>query len=516
MAIPLQRIRLSLKEHKQEKIISTAPCNWSRNSFFPGVVERGSARKCLVTTKVVPKNDLPIRVSDSERMKAKEGDEERVALTKEPKRKLADAWREIQGQNDWAGMLDPLDPLLRAELIRYGDMAQACYDAYEFDPYSKYCGSCKVKPSMFFENLGWKKCSYEVTSYIYSTYNVNFPKFFNVSLNPDGWSHSANWIGYVAVSNEEYSKYLGRRDIMIAWRGTVTNAEKIADLMDFQNPTTYHTIPSRDPTIKVEAGFLDLYAGRNVDCQYCKYSAREQVLAEVKRLKELYPGEELSITITGHSLGSALATLNAYDIAEIGLDVMEDGRVIPVTVFSFSGPRVGNARFKERLEGLGVKILRIFNVHDQVPKVPGIFLNELVPKVLQQLGGWLPWCYFHVGEELPLNHENSPFLKDESNLVFFHNLEVLLHLLDGYHGKGRRFWLAGGRDIALVNKTTDFLKKDFLIPPNWWETNNRMFFKNHLGQWVMPEQHDLEIHTPSEDVQHHLQQLNLACHAQWH
>lgn len=432
MAIPLCRIMLSLREHKQETIISPPPCSWSRNSIISSEVKRGSVRRTLVTTKVMQKNDSSIKVSDYERMKAKEHDnEERVIQAKEPKRKLADAWREIQGQNDWAGLLDPLDPLLRAELIRYGDMAQACYDAYDFDPYSKYCGSCKVQPNMFFEKLGWKKCGYEVTSNIYSEYNVKFPNFFNISLNPDGWSPSANWIGYVAVSNDEYSKHLGRRDITIAWRGTVTNVEKIADLMDFQNPTTYHTIPSRDKTIKVEAGFLEIYTSRKLDCQFCKYSARQQVLAEVKRLKELYSDEELSITITGHSLGSALATINAYDIAEIGLDVLEDGRVIPITVFSFSGPRVGNARFKERLESFGAKVLRVFNVHDQVPKVPGIIFNELAPKIIREIGGLLPWCYFHIGEKLALDHKKSPFLKDEINLAYIHNLEVLLHLLDG-------------------------------------------------------------------------------------
>ncbi|KAL3507750.1 hypothetical protein ACH5RR_033132 [Cinchona calisaya] len=504
MAIPLCKIILSLKYNK------------SRNAVFPVTVKEGGLRRNLVTTKVIPKNASSIQVNSdqSQMMKGKELDEEsHVILSKEPKRKLADSWREILGQNDWAGMLDdPFDPLLSAELMRYGDMAQACYDAYDFDPYSKYCGSCKAQPKMFFENLGWKNCGYDVTSYIYSTYNVNFPKFFNISLNPNGWSPSANWIGYVAISNDECSKHLGRRDIIIAWRGTVTNVEKIADLMDFQNPTKYHTIPSRDPTIKVEAGFLEIYTDRNIDCQFCKYSARQQVLAEVKRLKDLYPNEELSITITGHSLGSALATLNAYDIAEIGLDVMEDGRVIPTTVFSFSGPRVGNGRFKERLEALGVKVLRVLNVHDQVPKVPGIFLNELVPKMLQQLVGWSPWCYLHVGGELALNHKNSPFLKDETNLAYFHDLEVLLHLLDGYHGKGKRFWLASGRDIALVNKATDFLKDQFLIPPKWGLTNNRMLIKNHLGPCVMPDDqhHDFEIHPPSEDIQHHLQQLNLS------
>lgn len=104
-----------------------------------------------------------------------------------------------------------------------------------------------------------------------------------------------------------------------------------------------------------------------------------QVLRELKRLVELYEGEELSITICGHSLGSALATLNAYDIAQSGLNIPGkhavipadwDGhtaipqnlpnplhrKAIPVTVFSFAGPRVGNDAFRDRLKDLGVKV----------------------------------------------------------------------------------------------------------------------------------------------------------------
>ncbi|KAH0913255.1 hypothetical protein HID58_036576 [Brassica napus] len=54
----------------------------------------------------------------------------------EEERRLRDTWRKIQGEDDWAGLMDPMDPVLRSELIRYGEMAQACYDAFDFDPSS--------------------------------------------------------------------------------------------------------------------------------------------------------------------------------------------------------------------------------------------------------------------------------------------------------------------------------------------------------------------------------------------
>lgn len=147
---------------------------------------------------------------------------------------------------------------------------------------------------------------------------------------------------------------------------------------------------------------------------------------------EAYPTDDLSITMTGHSLGAALAILSAYDLVETGVNVTSDGRSIPMCVFSYSGPRVGNLRFKERLEDvLGVKVLRVLNVHDVVPKAPGLFLNECAPKVLMRATEWLPWSYAHVGVQLALNQKNSPFLKDTSDPVCCHNLEALLHLIDG-------------------------------------------------------------------------------------
>ncbi|XP_065861031.1 phospholipase A1-Igamma2, chloroplastic-like [Euphorbia lathyris] len=422
-------------------------------------------------------------------------------------RKLSDVWREIQGQDDWVGLLDPLDPLLRSELIRYGEMAQACYDAFDYDPYSKYCGSCRFLRRRFFESLEMTNHGYEVTRHLYATTNINLPNFFKQSRWPKMWSSKANWIGYVAVSNDDTSKRLGRRDITIAWRGTVTRLEWVADLMDFLKPVKANKIPCPDPSVKVESGFLDLYTDKDESCRFCKFSAREQILTEVKRLTEMYANEEVSITITGHSLGSALAMLSAYDIAETGLHVMPDSRCLPVSVYSFSGPRVGNVRFKERMESLGVKVLRVVNVQDVVPRSPGFLFNEQVPPAVMKMVEGLPWCYSHVGVELALDHKNSPFLKETGDPVCAHNLEALLHLLDGYHGKGERFVLASGRDPALVNKASDFLKDHYLVPPYWRQDENKGMVRNNDGRWVQPERPKLDDHPP--DIHHHLHILGL-------
>ncbi|MCD9642867.1 hypothetical protein HAX54_029908 [Datura stramonium] len=498
--------------HQPEGTISFRPDSFLSSSYFPNRVLKLSTRTPSLSSKTGRSLTSIISELEKERdnktLDELEESESSTSSRKNQEPEVADRWLEIHGQDDWVGMLDPMDPLLRNELIRYGEMAQACYDAFDFDPYSKYCGSCKFPRRKFFDGLDMTHYGYDITRYLYATSNINLPNFFKQSRWPKVWSKNANWIGYVAVSNDEMSKRLGRRDITIAWRGTVTRLEWIADLMDYLRPISSDNIPCPDPNVKVESGFLDLYTDKDEKCRYCKFSAREQILTEMKRLVEMYPDEEISITVTGHSLGSALAILSAYDIVETGLNVRADASAVPICVFSFSGPRVGNVRFKERLEKLGVKVLRVVNVHDIVPKSPGLVLNEHSPSMVMKICEGLPWSYSHVGVELALDHKNSPFLKPTNDLVCAHNLEAHLHLLDGYHGKGRRFVLAKGRDIALVNKACDFLKDHYCVPPNWRQDENKGMIRDKDGRWIQPERPRLDDHPP--DIHHHLKHLGLS------
>jgi hypothetical protein len=56
---------------------------------------------------------------------------------------VGDRWQEVQGANQWEKLLKDygkdihIDPVLRGELIRYGEFAQATYDAFDNDPNSK-------------------------------------------------------------------------------------------------------------------------------------------------------------------------------------------------------------------------------------------------------------------------------------------------------------------------------------------------------------------------------------------
>ncbi|XP_065868988.1 galactolipase DONGLE, chloroplastic [Euphorbia lathyris] len=330
---------------------------------------------------------------------------------------LGDLWREIQGSNNWDNLINPLHPLLRQEIIRYGEFVTACYKAFDLDPNSKRFLSCKYGKHSMLKQVGMENSGYEITKYIYATPDINIPI--------QNGSSCGRWIGYVAVSSDNMVKKLGRRDIVITFRGTVTYHEWVANFMSSLTPARLDPNNPR-PDVKVESGFLSLYTCDESDNKFGIESCRQQLLSEVSRLSSLYKGEEVSISIAGHSMGSSLALLLAYDISELGLNRVKSPRggevmVAPVTVFSFGGPRVGNGGFKERCEELGVRVLRITNVNDPITKLPGVFMNEN----LRVLGGRFefPWscsCYAHVGVELVLDFFNM------QNPSCVHDLEAYI------------------------------------------------------------------------------------------
>jgi hypothetical protein len=230
----------------------------------------------------------------------------------------------------------------------------------------------------------------------------------------------------------------------------------------------------------------------------------------------------MSISITGHSLGAALATLNAYDIAQSGLNRSDPaaggsgGRTedipipknwgdatarpvqpskeetIPIAVFSFAGPKVGNDDFRDHLTNeLGVKVLRLVNVNDIVPRSPGIFLPSYL-RIVEDLINKIFFAYTQVGIELKLNNFDSPFLDpSRAHAPNCHNLEGYLHMVAGHQESGPfRLATSPPRDIALINKSCDFVKDEHSIPDCWWQIENKGLRKNPQGLWVEQERDD--------------------------
>ncbi|CAL9045068.1 galactolipase DONGLE, chloroplastic-like [Musa acuminata AAA Group] len=382
----------------------------------PGLLSHDvSGRRRRVSAKSVAASTVAMRPAGAVAAPSV-GIKQHTAVAAAPSRPaLASMWREIQGADDWEDLVEPLNPLMRDEIVRYGELVVACYKAFDLDPASRRYLNCKYGKRSMLREVGMVDSGYEITKYVYATPDISIPT--------QSGTCCSRWIGYVAVPSDEAVRRLGRRDILVSFRGTVTNTEWIAN---FMSSLTQARLDPHDPRpdVKVESGFLSLYTSDDSSSKFSSGSCREQLLSEVSRLIHKYKDEELSITLAGHSMGSSLALLLGYDLAELGLN--RDGlrQEVPITVYSFGGPRVGNSGFKDRCEELGVKVLRVVNVNDPVTKLPGVFLNENFKVLAERYE--LPWsssCYAHVGVELALD-----FFKMK-NPVCVHDLDAYIGLL---------------------------------------------------------------------------------------
>jgi hypothetical protein len=111
------------------------------------------------------------------------------------------------------------------------------------------------------------------------------------------------------------------------------------------------------------------------------------------------------MVVTGHSLGSALATLFVMENAsKKKFDI--------TTSCTFASPRVGTLEFARAFDLLPINSWRIVNELDVVPKLP-----PHIPVVLE---------YDHVDTAYPF--KSSDFAKN--SLVCWHAMETYLHWLD--------------------------------------------------------------------------------------
>lgn len=367
-----------------------------------------------------------------------------------------------------------------------------------------------------------------MSRYLYATATSHIlGRFFLSSHSRESWSRESNWIGYVSVATDKGKEWLGRRDIVIVWRGTLRLFEWIDDfhlqksellppdqdqveqhwydrlvklgkpnLVNFQKSDISPLLPPGekrqkhhwydcllkrgDPKPLIEKGWMLVYTSSDPKSPFTQDSARHQVLNELKYLLKKYEDEDVSITVIGHSLGAALAVLNAYDIAENGLNLREGKEPVLVTAVVFGCPLVGNEAFKKRCEELeGLRILRVKNQSDLIALYPPTMMG-----------------YREVGEELLVDHRKSPYLKDSKTIGDWHNLEAHLHLVAGTKKPEEGFELAVKRDITLVNKYSDFLKEDHHIPASWWQEKNKGLVQGSDGVWHLPDRHPRSLPQP--------------------
>ncbi|XWS35600.1 hypothetical protein CRYUN_Cryun20dG0011100 [Craigia yunnanensis] len=348
--------------------------------------------------------------------------------------KLAKNWTEYQGINNWEGLLDPLDDTLRSEILRYGQFVEAAYRSFDFDPSSPTFATCKFSKNSLLTRSCIRETGYKPTKNLRATCGIQLPRW--IDRGPSWISTQSSWIGYVAVcQDKEEIARLGRRDVVIAFRGTATCLEWLENLratLTSLSDDVANVGPKRSGAM-VESGFLSLYTSGTATCPSLQNMVRE----EVGRVLEMYGDEPLSLTITGHSLGAALATLAANDINS------NFGNAPMVTVISFGGPRVGDQSFRCQLEKSGTKILRIVNSDDLITKVPGFVIdnNDMANKQAVNVAGLPSWVqkrventqlvYADVGQELRLSSKECPHLS-KGSVATCHELSTYLQLVKGF------------------------------------------------------------------------------------
>ncbi|KAL1155948.1 hypothetical protein V6Z11_A08G059200 [Gossypium hirsutum] len=385
---------------------------------------------------------------------------------------MASQWRVLSGENDWDGLLQPLNLDLRHYIIHYGQRAGSVGDLYNHNKHGEF------PKDKFFAEAGLEKGNdfkYSVTHYIHAESDIVEP----------------SWFGFVAVTTDEGKAVLGRRDILIAWRGTIHYTEWINDLI--ANPKSASELFGTGTEAKVHSGFLSLYTGTRSNSAVDNLSARHQVRDALRELMDKYKDEEISITVTGFSLGGALATLNAMDIVANGYNK-------PSSSLLDCGFK---QLFKKLVDHHQLRLLRIRNANDPVHKWPFCTLT-------------------HVGKKLTVYSNESPYLKQKwlfgtlectsnprpndyhpnivteeeiiaSRGLFFnwvadsvsaHNMDVYLHGIAGVQEGTSGFHLEVDLDIALVNKYLDRLKEKHGIPDYWWEGENRKrMVQEANGHW---------------------------------
>jgi len=183
---------------------------------------------------------------------------------------------------------------------------------------------------------------------------------------------------------------------------TSLNAERIDDdkgasLVERLVKSAFETADK----LKVHSGFLFAYD-----------SVRQTVVKLLDAITGTGDNGKWQVLVTGHSLGGALATLCAYDLAKRQGPVKQ---AQSVAMYTYGAPRVGNVKFVEEFNALVPDSWRITNKNDIVPTVP------------RMLG------YAHVRHSVSLEEDGTLLIQDDAGDVFGEGragADVLKELVD--------------------------------------------------------------------------------------
>jgi triacylglycerol lipase len=222
------------------------------------------------------------------------------------------------------------------------------------------------------------------------TWNGTFSAKENAKLLPFGFVASKDGVFYIVI------------------RGTQTPLEWFDD-------ASIHPTPFRNGWGNTTTGFLSIH---------------DQIFPTIVKIIEGQPTNIQKLFVTGHSLGAALAKLAAADLIANG------SAAVKPTLYTFSGPRVGDAAFAAKFKEQGLAAWRIFNTEDIVPTLPlstveanpesilGLFESkiELLLKLILKENDFV---FQHVDEPVAVTYQRNTIPGN-------HNLTYLYQFLSAH------------------------------------------------------------------------------------
>lgn len=143
----------------------------------------------------------------------------------------------------------------------------------------------------------------------------------------------------------------GGGDVVIAIRGTEGIQEWIHDAQFLPKPCPFMAAAGN-----TEDGFTDMYQSMRTGVD----PASPTIVQALPKLQ--FPRAVTSLTICGHSLGGALATLLVMDVAV--------NTSFTPAVYTYASPRTGDPQFVSTYNHAVPNTVRIANRLDLVPKLP--------------------------------------------------------------------------------------------------------------------------------------------------
>jgi predicted lipase len=290
-------------------------------------------------------------------------------------------------------MTTPLDPKLAAF---YGQFVAAAYEMYAADENN-------LRPAPLNIPAGWELSAWiDMSDFLFQ---IREPKFYCIVVheiaNPDnriiairGTEGILEWVDDAASIVMVPFKQVPSAGRVAYGFDNIYSTMKVAPVP--------HTAPGQAAEAADEPELTGSF-GDQLEQLALRREAERGVLSE---FSEGRTRRERPTIVTGHSLGSALATLFVME------NSVKHKFDIPL-ISTLASPKVGNLEFKHIFGTLPLTSWRIVNIRDIVPKIP-----PTIPFLLD---------YEHVDVAYPFDS----WLFAKKGLGCYHSIDTYLHWLNG-------------------------------------------------------------------------------------